>query len=106
MANSLKKNVYHIDTIGTISTDNLKPLIRAILIVPNAVDSRVVIKESVSGTIVLEVLIESTESRYISFEALGEKGIEVTNSFEVATLTNVDRILLYGDFRLQANSVR
>jgi hypothetical protein len=103
MANELKKNVYHVDAVGTITCDTMKPLIRAVLIVPNATDSYIQIKESVSGTIILEVLIENTESRYISFEAMKEGGIEVTNPFEVTELTNVDRILLYGDFRKESN---
>ncbi len=103
MANSLKKNVYHIDTVGTITTETMKPIIEAILIVPSATDSVVQIKESVSGTIVLEVLIETTESRFITFEALKRGGIEVTDSFEVSELTNVERIILYGNFKKESN---
>lgn len=102
MANSLKKNAYHIDTIGTVTTETMKPVIRAILIVPSATNSSVQIKESVSGTIILEVLIETTESRYISFEALKEGGIEVTNAFEVTELTNVERVILYGSFKQES----
>ena len=104
MANSLKKNVYHVDTVGTLTSDRMQPVINAILIVPNSTNSHVIIKESVSGTIVLDVIIETTESRYISFEALHATGIMVTSSFEVTELTNVDRILLYGDFMRTANT--
>ena len=104
MANSLKKNVYHIDTIGTINVDRFQPIINAILIVPNATDSHVIIKESVGGTIVLDVVIEQTESRFITFESLHDKGIILNSQFEIAELTNVDRIILYGDFKKTSNT--
>ncbi len=104
MANALKKNVYHVDSIGTITVEAQQPVLYAILITPNAADSQVIIKESVSGTIVLDVRIATTESRYISFEAF--RGIELRGSFEVTTLTNIDRCLLYGYFLAPTNQVR
>ena len=103
MANSLKKNVYYIDTVGTVTTDTMKPVIEAILIVPSATNSVVQIKESVSGTIVLEVIIETTESRYLTFEAMHRGGIEVTDSFEISELTNIEKVVLYGRFKKEGN---
>lgn len=94
MANGRKKNCWYVDTIGTISTDALTPILCAILVTPNAPDSRVTIKESVSGTIVVDVKIETMESRYIDF--MDFMGINLTQNFEIATLTNIDTVILYG----------
>jgi hypothetical protein len=104
MANSLKKNSYYVDSEGTITVETQKPIIMGILITPNAAESRVIIKESVSGTTVIDVRVAIQESRYISFEAFN--GIEVTDNFEIDTLTAIDSVILYGHFMKIANTAR
>lgn len=104
MANLLKKNVLFVDAIGNVTVEANKPVIYGIMITPNAVDSRVTIKESASGTIVIDVKIENVETRYISFEAF--LGIEVRSTFEITTLTNINTVLLYGSFRATTNTAR
>lgn len=104
MANAQKKMCYFVDTVGTITVTAPSPIIAAILITPSAADSRVVIKESVDGVAVIDVKIESIESRYISFEAFG--GIHVTKDFEIDELTNVDSVILYGFWNIPVNRGR
>lgn len=104
MANSRKKDVIFVDTIGSIVVDALKPVLYAIMITPNAVDSRVVMKESASGTVVLDVKIEAVETRYLSFEAI--RGIELNTTFEITTLTNIDSVLLYGNWKQPVGRAR
>ncbi len=104
MANARKKDVIFVDTIGSVTVDALKPVMYAIMITPNAVDSRVTIKESASGTVVLDVKIEAIETRYISFEAI--IGIELNTTFEIATLTNIDSVLLYGHWKAPVGRAR
>ncbi len=101
MANTLKKRSYFIDTIGTCTVTALSPIILGLMITPSAVDSRIVIKESVSGTVVVDVKVESIETRFLTFEAFG--GIVVTQNFEIAELTNISSVILYGLWYMPVN---
>jgi hypothetical protein len=101
VANSLKKKSYYIDTIGSITVTAPSPIIMGIMVTPTATDSRVVIKESVSGVPVIDIKIASIESRYITFEAFG--GILTTSTFEIATLTNIENVVLHGFWNLPVN---
>ena len=99
MANAQKKNVIYVDTTGTITVGVLfRATLFGILITPSAESSRVVIKESVSGTVVLDVKVVPLESRYLDFTSF--KGIELTGSFEIATLTNITSVQLYGSWNI------
>lgn len=98
MANARRKNAYYVNETGTCTVDALKPIIRAISITPSAADSRVIIKESNNGTVVIDFKIATNESRFISFESLKEGGIEVTSTFEIDTLSSIESVILYGDF--------
>ena|SRR5688500_11014907 len=93
MANARKKNAIYVDTAENITVDASNPAILGILIIPSADNSRVTITESDGGTIVLDVKIEPTESRYLDFT--GFEGIGVTSTFKVTTLTTAVCIL-YG----------
>lgn len=104
MANSRVKMAYFIDTVGTLQVSAPSPVIVGILITPSSTDSRVVIKESVGGTTVIDVKIEAIESRYISFESFG--GIYCTSNIEVNELTNIDSVILYGFWSLPVNRGR
>lgn len=94
MANSRKKNAIYIDELGTIQVGALSPTLIAVLITPNAANARFKLKESVSGTIVVDVAIETAESRYIDFADF--YGISLTSNFEITELTNIDSVILYG----------
>lgn len=96
MANAQKKNAIFVDATGTITATGLKPTIMGILVTPSVADSRVVIKESVSGTVVIDIKIVAVASSFIDFSHI--KGIEVTTAFEIATLTNISSVILYGKF--------
>lgn len=96
MANTLRKASYFIDTTGSITVGAQKPVIMGMMISPSAGDSRVVIKEATSGVVVIDVRIVPTESRYLDFS--GFDGIEVTSTFEIATLTNISSVILYGNW--------
>lgn len=104
MANVRKKNVIFVDSTGTITVDAIKPVIYGIMVTPSADASRVVVKESVSGTIVIDVKIAVTETRYLDFNDFS--GIEVTGSFEISTLTNITSVLLYGNWLAPVGRVR
>lgn len=104
MANTLKKNCLFIDTAESITVDAQKPVIFGIMVTPSANTCRVIIKESASGTTVIDIRIASQESRYISFEAFD--GIEVRSTFEVSELTNIDSVVLYGRFQANTNTAR
>ena len=95
MANARKKNVIFVDTTGTIAVDALKPILYGVLVTPSAADSRFVLKESVSGTVVVDIKIDVLASRFLD---LMNMGIELAGSFEVATLTNITSVMLYGSF--------
>jgi hypothetical protein len=103
MANALKKNVYYVDTVGTITADRHQPCIRGVMVTPSGPNASVAIKESVSGVVIFSVVIDDEESHYFTFDALAEKGILVTNSFEVSDLTNIICVHLYGDFKKVSN---
>lgn len=104
MSNQLRKNALFVDTVGSIVVEAQKPVIYAIMVTPNASNSRVTIKESTSGVVILDITIESVESRYISFEAFD--GIEVRSTFEIVTLTGIDSVVLYGSFQATTNTAR
>lgn len=104
MANARKKQAIYVDTVGTVTVDALRPLLVAFLITPNAADSRLIIKENVSGTIVIDVKIETIESRYISFEAFG--GLNLNQSFEITTLQYIDSVVLYGFWGTPTNKAQ
>ena len=95
MANSQKKNVIYVDATGDITPGASRPLLMGILVTPSADNSLVVIKESSSsGTIVVSIKIEPTESRYLDFTGFG--GIELPTTFNITTLTNITAVVLYG----------
>lgn len=102
MANAQKKNAIYIDTGAgaTITVNAMKPVLLGMMICPSADNSRVVIKESASGTVVVDVKIVPTESRYLDFS--GFKGIELTTTFEITTLTNITSVILYGSWNSPA----
>ncbi len=101
MAYSVKKNCIYVDAAQSITVSAMKPLIKGILLTPNAANSRFVLKESASGTVVIDITIETIESRYMSFEAFG--GIEVNTIFEVSTFTFLDSVILYGEYKAPVN---
>jgi hypothetical protein len=96
MANERKKNAIYINEVGTVTVDALKPICYAILITPNSGDARLIIKESVGGMIILDIVIGAKESRFIDFGDL--KGIELTSNFEVTELTSIDSVIMYGEW--------
>lgn len=104
MANSQKKNAIYIDTIGSVTVGAITPILLAVMITPNAPDARFKLKESASGTIIVDVLIESTETRYIDFGDF--YGIAMTSTFEIAELTNIDSVILYGLWNAPVGSTR
>lgn len=101
MAYSIKKNTIFCDTAESVTVLAMKPMLKAIMITPNAANSRVIIKESASGTTVLDVKIETIETRFISFEAFG--GIELNTTFSISTLTFIDSVILYGEWKAPVN---
>lgn len=101
MANAIKKNSIFVDTVGDLTVSAMKPMLKAIMVTPNAANSRVTIKESSGGTTVLDITIESVETRYISFEAFG--GIELNTTFDIETLTFIDSVILYGEWKAPVN---
>lgn len=103
MANARKKNTIYIDSTGTVTVDALKPQLYFLLITPSAADSRVVIKESVSGVVVIDIKVDVVASRLLDVRALG---IELTSSFEVSTLTNITTVLLYGSWNQPVGKAR
>lgn len=103
MANARKKNVIFVDATGTITVDAVKPILYGVLVTPSAADSRVVIKESASGTIVVDIKLVEVESRFLD---LMHMGIELTSAFEIATLTNMTSVLLYGSFNQPVGKAR
>lgn len=104
MANGRKKNTIFIDATGNVSVDALKPILMGVLITPSAADSRVVINESASGTAVVDVKIVAVESRFLDFSGIG--GVELTSTFEIATLTNITSVLLYGSWLAPVGKAR
>lgn len=96
MANVQKKNAIYVDATGSITVAASTPIILGVLICPSAAASRVTIKESASGTVIFDVKIERLESRYLDFS--GCDGIQVGTTFEVATLTNITSVIIYGKF--------
>lgn len=95
MANAQKKNIIFVDSTGTINVSAVKPILYGCLITPSAADSRFVLKESASGTVVVDIKLVEVESRFLD---LMKMGIELTSAFEVATLTNITSVLLYGSW--------
>ena len=92
------------DSLGGIVVDALSPVLIAILVTPNAPEARFKLKESLGGTVVVDVLIESAESRYIDFADF--YGINLTKTFEIAELTNIDSVILYGLWNAPVGSTR
>lgn len=103
MANAKKKNIIYVDSTGTITVDALKPQLYGVLVTPSAADSRVVIKESASGTVVVDIKLVEVESRFLDLMAMG---IELTSAFEVATLTNITSVCLYGSWNQPVGKAR
>ncbi len=95
MANARKKNVIFVDATGSITVDALKPILYGVLVTPSAADARFVLKESASGTIVVDIKIDVVATRFLD---LMNMGIELSSTFEVATLTNITSVQLYGSF--------
>lgn len=103
MANAKKKNIIFVDSTGTITVDALKPQLYGVLVTPSAEDSYFVLKESASGTVVVAIKLVAVESRYLDLMSMG---IELTSAFEVATLTNITSVLLYGSWNLPVGRAR
>lgn len=103
MANARKKNTIFIDSTGTITVEALKPQLYGLLITPSAADSRVVIKESVSGVVVIDIKVDVIASRLLDVMAMG---IELNSSFEVSTLTNISSVMLYGSWNAPIGKAR
>lgn len=98
---SVKKNAIYVSATGTVTVEALKPRLLGVMVTPNAANSRLVIKESVSGTIVVDITIETVETRLLTFEAFN--GIELNSSFEVSTFTFLDTVILYGSWDKPVN---
>lgn len=96
MANARKKNVIYVDATGDITVDAIKPILYGVLVTPSADNSRFVLKESNGGTIVVDIKIVPTESRYLDLS--GFNGIELSATFNVDTLTNITSVQLFGSW--------
>lgn len=106
MANARKKNVIYVDATGTITVDAIRPILFSILVTPSAATGRFTLKESVSGTVVVDILFSVLASQYITFGEGLFKGVELTSSFEVATLTTIASAQLYGRWDLPTGRAR
>lgn len=95
MANTWKKNAIYIDATGDVTVDALKPILYGVLVTPSAADSRFVLKESSGGTIVVDIKIDVLASRFLDMLHMG---IELNKTFNIATLTNITSVILYGSF--------
>lgn len=107
MANAQKKNIIYIDATGTVTVGALRPVLFAILVTPSAATGRFTLKESVSGTVVVDILFSTLESKYISFvDGNNLHGIELSQSFEIATLTTIASAQLIGRWDLPTGRAR
>lgn len=82
----------------------MKPICYAIMITPSAEAARFTLKESVDGMVVLDIAILFKESRYIDFGDL--QGIELTSSFEITDMTNIDSVIMYGSWLAPVGKAR
>lgn len=107
MANARKKNVIYVDATGTITVDAIRPILLAILVTPSAATGRFTLKESVSGTVVVDILFSVLASQYISFvDGNILNGIELSSSFEISTLTTIASAQLIGRWDLPTGRAR
>lgn len=82
----------------------MKPVCFGVMITPADDNARVTIKESVGGMIVIDVLIQLQETRFLDFGDLF--GIELNSNFEVAALDNVSTVIMYGSWGSPVNKAR
>lgn len=85
--------IYVVDT-GTISVPAIKPILLGLMITAQFSQCRLQIKESVGGTIVLDIIIEAAETRHLSFTDIG--GIHLSQNFEVSVMEKVGCAILFG----------
>ena len=85
--------IYVVDT-GSVTVPAIKPVLLGLMITPQFSQSRIIIKESVGGVIVLDVRIEADETRHLDFSSFG--GIHLYQTFEIETMQDVGCLILYG----------
>lgn len=102
MANVRVRNVIYVDATGTVTVDALRPRLYGMLVTPSAATGRITIKESVSGTIVVDYLFSTLATVYISFCNENLNGVELSKAFEISTLTTISTAQLYGNWNLPA----
>lgn len=99
MANARVKNCIYVDTVGTITVPAIRPVLFAVMLTPSVIAGRVIIKESVGGTIILDYIFKDVNSAFLNFHNGDMHGIYMSSSFEVSTLTTIS-VILYGQWEL------
>ena len=87
-----------------MAVDAMKPICYAILVTPSGEGAKFTLKESVGGMIVLDIAILFKESRFIDFGDL--QGIELTSSFEITDMTNIESVIMYGSWLAPVGKAR
>ncbi len=88
------RNSIYVVEEGTVTVPAVKPILLGMMITPQYSQCRLIIKESVGGTIVCDVRIEADETRHLDFSGFG--GIHLSQTFEIADMTDVGVCILYG----------
>jgi hypothetical protein len=89
-----KRNTIYAGAEGSITVDNPKPILLGMMVTASDNACRVIIKESPSGLVVLDIRIEAAETRHLSFTDFG--GIHLSQTFEIFELRDVGCCILYG----------